>query len=328
VTRGAARDAGARFTFEPLSEADLPMLRGWLERPHVAAWWGPAETVEELRADYLDGAGAPNATRAWIACEDGLPIGFIQSYGVLGAGDGWWEDETDPGARGIDQFLADAHRLGAGLGRAMIRAFVDRLFEDPAVSVVQTDPDPNNERAVRCYRGAGFEDVGPVTTPDGPALLMRCRRDAHTRRPDERSRPMPPRLHAVDHIHVFVADRAAAEGWYRRVLGLVRKPELAFWADEGGPLTLTNADDSVHIALFERPRQPCRSTVALRVGAVELHAWRQHLAAALGQAPALEDHAVAWSIYFSDPDGNPYEITTYEHGAFAQLAAAGGSSVE
>jgi hypothetical protein len=28
-------------------------------------------------------------------------------YVALGAGDGSWEDEIDPGVRGIDQFLAD-----------------------------------------------------------------------------------------------------------------------------------------------------------------------------------------------------------------------------
>jgi RimJ/RimL family protein N-acetyltransferase len=94
----------------------------------------------------------------------------------MGSGEGWWEDETDPGARGIDQFLADGERLGQGLGRAMVRAFVAELFRDPAVTVVQTDPSPDNPRAIRCYAAAGFEAVGEVLTPDGPAWLMRCRR--------------------------------------------------------------------------------------------------------------------------------------------------------
>lgn len=162
------------FSFKPLAEADLPLLHAWLLRPHVAAWWGPAESVDELRADFLTGG----STRAYIAHADGQAVGFVQCYVVMGSGDGWWPDETDPGARGIDQFLADASRLGRGLGRAMVRAFVERLFEDPAVSLVQTDPSPENRRAIRCYAAAGFEAVGEVATPDGPALLMRCRRPA------------------------------------------------------------------------------------------------------------------------------------------------------
>jgi RimJ/RimL family protein N-acetyltransferase len=107
---------------------------------------------------------------------DGKPIGFSQSYVVIECGGGWWESETDPGAQGIDQFLAEADQLGRGLGRAMIRAFVRRLFAEPGVTVVQTDPDPRNERAIRYYAAAGFCPVVPIVTPDGHALLMRCDR--------------------------------------------------------------------------------------------------------------------------------------------------------
>lgn len=165
------------FEFKPLAEADLAMLHEWLERPHVARWWGPADAIDELREDFLGGGG----TRAFIACRDGEPVGFVQCYVVMGSGEGWWEDETDPGARGIDQFLAHPGQLDQGLGRAMVRAFVEQLFDDPAVSVVQTDPSPDNPRAIRCYAAAGFEAVGEVLTPDGPALLMRCRRRTERR---------------------------------------------------------------------------------------------------------------------------------------------------
>ncbi len=160
--------------FHPLAEAHLPLLHAWLHRPHVAAWWGPAEPLDELREDFL----SSGTTRAFIAHAAGEPVGFVQCYVVLGSGDGWWEDETDPGARGIDQFLANEHQLNQGLGRAVVRAFVQQLFSDPAVTVVQTDPSPDNPRAIRCYAAAGFTAVGEVVTPDGPALLMRCHRPA------------------------------------------------------------------------------------------------------------------------------------------------------
>jgi ribosomal protein S18 acetylase RimI-like enzyme len=58
----------------------------------------------------------------------------------------------------------------------MVRAFVARLFADPAVTRVQTDPSPDNGRAIRCYAKAGFHPVGEVDTPDGRALLMVCER--------------------------------------------------------------------------------------------------------------------------------------------------------
>jgi RimJ/RimL family protein N-acetyltransferase len=164
------------ITFRLLSVDDLPTLYEWLGRPHVAAWWGPVESLAELVREYAPRTIPGAREQAYFAYVDETPIGFIQSYVVKDAGDGWWPDETDPGARGIDQFLADGDRLGQGLGTAMVRTFVARLFADPAVTVVQTDPDPTNGRAVRCYEKAGFRAVGEIDTRDGRALLMRCER--------------------------------------------------------------------------------------------------------------------------------------------------------
>jgi catechol-2,3-dioxygenase len=128
-----------------------------------------------------------------------------------------------------------------------------------------------------------------------------------------------PSLAAIDHVHVFVGNRAASERWYRSVLGLAPVQHLEFWAVDGGPLTLANAEGNIHLALFERPPQRCRSTVAFAVDAPQFLAWREHLRGALRRELPLVDHQVSWSMYFEDPDGNPYEITSYE---VAALAAA------
>lgn len=167
-----------RIEFLPLDENRVHLLASWLRRPHVAEWWGTADTAEALRDDYLVNPGDPPLVRGYIATLDGRPLGFIQSYVVKGAGGGWWEDETDPGARGIDQFLAEASDLGKGLGTLMVRTFVERLFADPAVTKVQTDPDPRNARAIRSYEKAGFRRLRVVDTPNGPALLMVVEREA------------------------------------------------------------------------------------------------------------------------------------------------------
>lgn len=134
-----------------------------------------------------------------------------------------------------------------------------------------------------------------------------------------------PPLSSVDHLHVFVQDRAAAERWYADVLGLRRVDALAHWAADGGPLTLADAADRVHLALFERPPQPNRATIALGVDAAAFIAWRAHLARWLGAAPEAVDHDQSWSIYFSDPDRNPYEITCYQHDTIAAALQAEGA---
>jgi catechol-2,3-dioxygenase len=133
---------------------------------------------------------------------------------------------------------------------------------------------------------------------------------------------IPPSVSSIDHVHVHVSDRSAAESWYAQVLGFGRTKELEFWAVGGGPLTIQNREGAVHIALFERTPTKTHSSIALKVSALEYMNWRSHLPKVLVEPPESEDHDVSMSLYFKDPDGNPYEITTYEHEAVRQAFAA------
>ena len=134
-----------------------------------------------------------------------------------------------------------------------------------------------------------------------------------------------PPLQRIDHVHVFVRDRAGALRFYAEVLGLAPLPEFAHWAAGGGPLTLADAGGTVHVALFESPgAQPNRSTVALGVDGAVFARWQRHLGAALGEPPAVHDHGAALSLYFDDPDGNPFEITTFDAEAAREALRASG----
>lgn len=122
---------------------------------------------------FRRGGGGERTSSSYIAYAGNHAIGFIQSYqAVAFHADGWWLDERDAGVYGIDQFLANAEELGRGLGTAMVRSFVATLFADASVTRVQTDPDPTNGRAVRCYTKAGFRAAHEVITPDGLSLVM------------------------------------------------------------------------------------------------------------------------------------------------------------
>lgn len=167
------------ISFRPLAGSDYPLLHDWLSRPHVAEWWGSPTSMEDIVEEYGPIIAGAVPHQAFIAHLDGAPVGFIQSYVPVACHhEGWWLDEHDSGVRGIDQFLADGDRLGKGLGTAMIRAFVARLFTDPSVTRIHTDPDPTNARAIRCYEKSGFRAHRAIETPDGPALLMYCDRPA------------------------------------------------------------------------------------------------------------------------------------------------------
>jgi aminoglycoside 6'-N-acetyltransferase Ib len=160
-------------TLRRMTDDDLPMFHAWLQRPHVAQYWDAGDlTLEDVQATYRPRVMAANGVIPYIAQLDERPVGYAQSYVALGCGGGWWEDETDPGVRGIDQFLAEPDMLGQGVGTRLVLALVDMLFRDPAVTRIQTDPDPTNARAIRCYEKAGFMALRIIATPDGPALYM------------------------------------------------------------------------------------------------------------------------------------------------------------
>lgn len=123
--------------------------------------------------------------------------------------------------------------------------------------------------------------------------------------------PATPPLRGFDHLHVYVGDRNAAVAWYERVLGMRPVAAFAHWASGGGPLVMSNTAGTLHLALFERPRQPNRAMLAMAVDAAQWRPWRHHLAAQQVEA-SFEDHGESWSLYFDDPDGNPYGITCYD----------------
>lgn len=182
-------DRSAPVTLRLMTERDLPMLHDWLNRPHIVEWWGGEDerpSLQDVRQHYLPRVLTQESVTPYIAMLGDEPLGYAQSYVAMGSGDGWWEDETDPGVRGIDQFLAHPALLNQGLGTRLVRALVERLFQDPSVTRIQTDPAPDNLRAVRCYAKAGFENQGLITTPDGPAVYM-----VQSRQACVRARPMP-----------------------------------------------------------------------------------------------------------------------------------------
>lgn len=139
-----------------------------------------------------------------------------------------------------------------------------------------------------------------------------------------RTHDQSPGWDAVDHIHLSVGDRPAAQSWYEEVLGMAPVQDLLPWAEEGGPLTLEDRRHRLHLALFERPPQGRASVVALRCSPDALLAWRERL---LPHVAPLEwvDHGLALSLYFEDPWGNPFEFTTYRVDEMREkLAAAEG----
>jgi aminoglycoside 6'-N-acetyltransferase len=148
-----------------MTAADLPLIKRWLEMPHVSQWWhDPAEQFELVGGD-LD---HPDMAQ-FIVASDARPFAYLQCYNLSA-----WDVGFGPqpaGTRGLDQFIGEPDMLGRGYGSAFIRAFADSLLANGTPRVV-IGPDPENTRAIRAYEKAGFVRDRVVDTPDGPALLM------------------------------------------------------------------------------------------------------------------------------------------------------------
>jgi aminoglycoside 6'-N-acetyltransferase len=159
------------YAFRPMIAADLPSVRRWLAKPHVARWWGNPDEQFALVSGDLLGEDLDHASMNQFIVElDKYPFAYLQCYDPTA-----WPNhgfgELPIGARGIDQFIGEEDMIDCGHGSALIRAFVDDLLRAGAPQVL-TDPSPANTRAIRAYEKAGFRRDRPVSTPDGDALLM------------------------------------------------------------------------------------------------------------------------------------------------------------
>jgi catechol 2,3-dioxygenase-like lactoylglutathione lyase family enzyme len=124
-------------------------------------------------------------------------------------------------------------------------------------------------------------------------------------------------LQQIDHVALTVTDMEKSIAWYRDVLGLVRRHEDA-WGDHPAMLCA----GSTCVALF-----PLRSVESSAVTTALNPATMGHLAFRTTYGDLLEaeknlqargipfefqNHGIAHSIYFADPDGHQLEITTYD----------------
>jgi aminoglycoside 6'-N-acetyltransferase len=154
------------YAFRSVTDADLPLLAAWLERPHVAEWWNDAEDkAAEIREAMTD-----PSTRPFIVELEGRPIGYIQCYDPHLEEDHPYRDQRK-GTLGIDQFIGEPELVGIGHGSRLIAAFVEDLFRQGAPRVI-IDPDPRNGRAIRAYEKAGFTAFDTRTSIYGDALMM------------------------------------------------------------------------------------------------------------------------------------------------------------
>jgi aminoglycoside 6'-N-acetyltransferase len=154
------------YDFRPVTEKDLPMIAGWLAEPHVAEWWDDPETEIAGIRDHIDSI----SVEPLIVELDGKPIAYLQSYDPHMEDDHPYADQPF-GTLGIDLSIGVPDLVGVGHGSAIVRQFVEQLFEEGVPRVI-IDPDPANGRAIRAYEMAGFRPIDRRQSIYGDVVLM------------------------------------------------------------------------------------------------------------------------------------------------------------
>ena len=122
-------------------------------------------------------------------------------------------------------------------------------------------------------------------------------------------------LEGLDHIALAASDVEKSVKWYLEVLGLERQHE-GRW--DGVPIFVGKGATGIAFFPATGPKEPSGKSNPVRVLHFALRADRKNFERAQqelkqrGIAFHFEDHAIAHSIYFRDPDGHQLEITTYE----------------
>ncbi|MEM9248420.1 MAG: VOC family protein [Pseudomonadota bacterium] len=124
---------------------------------------------------------------------------------------------------------------------------------------------------------------------------------------------------ALDHVHLYVADPDAAAAWYGRILGLQVLPSSARLI--GGKYMATPRGQYCATIFKGAPPSDGDHTTAFRLmgrGFIQFGESLPNAEIAGRHGGPLarheaDDHGLAWSYYFQDPDGNHLEVTTYDH---------------
>jgi aminoglycoside 6'-N-acetyltransferase len=163
------------ISFRQLARSDYPLLRSWLLQPHVQRWWADDPSFEALEADYGGCIDGTEPAEVFIALRGDAPFGLAQRY-RLAAYPQYVNDlqallDVPPHAASIDYLVGEEADIGRGLGTKMLRAFVDRVWQEDAECTALLVPvHTGNIASWRALEKIGFVRASRgELDPDNPA---------------------------------------------------------------------------------------------------------------------------------------------------------------
>ncbi|TDD31290.1 N-acetyltransferase [Nonomuraea terrae] len=162
------------ITWRRVGEPDFPLLRTWLEQPHVARWWNHETSPEAVARDFGPAARGEEPSEDFLALLDGEPLGLVQRSRL----DDYPEERDElaaivpvpSGAVTMDYLIGDPRRAGRGLGTLMISSMIERTWDDlPSAPCVIVPVAAGNAASWNALRKAGLRRVARgELEPDNP----------------------------------------------------------------------------------------------------------------------------------------------------------------
>ena len=162
------------IAFRPLRRDDFALLGRWLAEPVVAYWWSHETGPAAVERDFGPSVDGRDATELFLAVLDERPFGLVQRYPIAAYPE--YADELAPvcappaGALSIDYLIGEPGLRGAGLGAAMIAAFVAQTWAaHPGACDILVPVSAGNAASWRALERAGFRRVAEgELRPDNP----------------------------------------------------------------------------------------------------------------------------------------------------------------
>jgi aminoglycoside 6'-N-acetyltransferase len=164
----------APFSFRRVTRDDFPLLARWLAEPHVKRWWNHDHSPDAVERDFGQSADGAEPSEDHLALLDGRPVGLIQ-YSRFADYPEYIDEligllEVPDESVTIDYFVGEPDLIGIGIGSAMIREFVARIWRvNPLAPCVIVAVNSANEASWRALLRADFRLVARgELEPDNP----------------------------------------------------------------------------------------------------------------------------------------------------------------
>ena len=152
-------------------EADLALVHGWMQQPHVVPWWELAGPVEVVR-EHLERQAALSYLDQWIVTDDERdPFAYVETYRAPDDPIAAHYDFA-PGDRGFHLLVGPPELLGSGAAQALVRHLVTMLLGQYGIDRIVCEPDARNARMLTLCRALGGEELATLELPDRRRVLI------------------------------------------------------------------------------------------------------------------------------------------------------------